>query len=121
MKIATKPRRVPEWTKSDAEIRKVLLRSFPKYNENSRVGRTQRERAGLWIRFIQLYWKQSGKNNGGYGRDEFVEPGQVITLKDLADEMNMSLAAAKSLRTRIVRAGHGVRCDGRGARRRRPN
>jgi len=84
----------------------------------SSVGRVHNKRAGKWMRFIQLYWRQSGNNNGGFGRDEFVESGQVITLRDLADEMKMSLEAAKSLRTRIVRAGQGVRCDGRGARRR---
>ena len=117
MKIATKPRKAPEWTKTDAGIRAVLLRSFPKLREDSSVGRAQSKRAGVWMRFIQLYWRQSGTNNGGPGRDEFVEPGR-ITLRDLADEMNISLEAAKSLRTRITRAGIGVRCDGCGARRR---
>ena len=101
MKIATKPRKMPEWTKTDARIRAVLLRSHPKLREDSSVGRTHAKRAGVWARFIQLYWRDERR-----------------TLLHIAQDMGMSLEAAKSLRTRIVRAGQGVRCDGCGARRR---
>jgi hypothetical protein len=107
MKIAMKPRKTPEWTKTDAGIRAVLLRSFPKLNEKSSVGRKQSKRAGMWMRFIQLYWRAR-------------EEAGTMTLAHIAQEMKISLEAAKSLRMRIVRAGQGVRCDGRGVRRRRP-
>jgi hypothetical protein len=118
--VRQRQRSRPEWTKRDDEIRAVLLRSFPKIrDESSALCNGQRKRAGLWMRFIQLYWIQSGNNAGDGSSDHpFPDPGQVITLKDVADEMKISLAAAKSLRVRIERAGRGIRCDGRGVRRR---
>lgn len=106
MKIATKPRKTPEWTKHNAKIQAVLLRSFPKINdESSALCERQRKRAGVWMRFIQLYWRCR-------------EEAGVVTLKHIAQEMKISLAKAKDLRVRINRAGLGLRCDGRGSRKR---
>jgi hypothetical protein len=47
----------PEWTRNDAEVRKLLLIAFPRLNEDSTVGRKQRIRAARWLRVIHLYYR----------------------------------------------------------------
>jgi hypothetical protein len=50
------PKRVsqnPDWTKSDAKIRELLLTVFPKMHTD----RAQRRRAGRWFRIIYLYYR----------------------------------------------------------------
>ena len=79
MKIATKPRKTPEWTKTDARIRAVLLRSHPKLREDSSVGRTH---ASAQV---------CGSLHSALSADE------RRTLLHIAQDMGMSLEAAKSL------------------------
>jgi hypothetical protein len=114
-------RKVPEWVKSNEGIQKVLMRSFPKMNERNREGyptsqaNKQREQAGVWVRFIQLYWRAREPRV----REVRASGTCVITQQDIATEMRMTLGQLKSLRTRIIRAGQGVRTDGRGERKRK--
>jgi hypothetical protein len=49
----TRRKKIPEWSKSDDEIRKILLRSFPKLQTNHR----QRSSAAKWLRIIHLYYR----------------------------------------------------------------
>ena len=83
----------PEWTKSDAEIREVLRRSFPKLDTDA----GQRFRAGRWMRVIQLYYRKHGTE----GR--------------IAEEMGISVAAVRSLIRSIKRVTKGVSANGTGA------
>ena len=46
----------PEWSKHEDQIRGLIMRAFPRCNENSEIGLRQRERAGRWARVIQLYY-----------------------------------------------------------------
>jgi hypothetical protein len=110
--IRMHPRKLRAWTANNATVQEVLLRVFPKLREDDR----QREAAGRWARFIQLYWRVSGR--GGAIHDRLAEPDGVYTLKDVAAEMGISYEQAKSLKTRILRAAEGRRCDGTGERRR---
>jgi hypothetical protein len=49
----SKRRRVPDWAKDDARVRELLLKSFPYLHTNV----THRQRAGRWMRVIQLYFR----------------------------------------------------------------
>ena len=49
----SKRRRVPDWAKDDARVRELLLKSFPYLHTNA----THRQRAGRWMRVIQLYFR----------------------------------------------------------------
>lgn len=84
-------RDIPEWTKHDEQIQKMLLRSFPKLRTNE----DQRYKAGQWMRFIQLYWRRYSSR-------------QIIM-----EEMMLTANQLKSLRSKIVRAGNGLPTDGR--------
>jgi hypothetical protein len=126
-------RKVPDWAKDDATVREVLLRVFPRMNDKtSSQYQKQRERAGIWMRFIQIYWRcgQADKT-AGFEKDENGKAiGVVVSvnshgLQGFVDDVNgdrhgkpkMTLAKAKALRNRILRAGSGLRTDGSGARR----
>ena len=47
-------KRTPSWTRSDAEIRELLLRSFPKLLTDPR----QHEAAARWALLIYMYWRR---------------------------------------------------------------
>jgi hypothetical protein len=47
-------RRTPAWAANDAEIKRVLLRSFPKLHTDSR----QRAAAARWMLIIHMYWRR---------------------------------------------------------------
>lgn len=96
--IRTTPREIPEWTKSDKEIRKVLLRAFPKWDEQPQ----QRRQAGRWIRIINLYFKLQW------------------TRSQIAEEMELTPDTVSSLIRAIKRAGQGRQANGRGALGMRP-
>ncbi len=53
MKVRTIDREVPEWTLSDARVREILLRSFPKLRKEEK----QRSKAARWCRIIYLYYR----------------------------------------------------------------
>lgn len=53
LKMRRYQRSVPEWARSDEEVRKLLLRSFPKLQDND----LQRKRAAVWTRVIHLYFR----------------------------------------------------------------
>ena len=44
---------IPEWARSDEEIRKILVKAFPKLDKNE----NERLRAGQWARVIYLYYR----------------------------------------------------------------
>jgi hypothetical protein len=52
-KLQKRERLVPDWTRSNEEVRRVLLRSFPKLATDAK----QRERAARWARIIHLYFR----------------------------------------------------------------
>jgi len=82
----------PEWTKSDAEIREVLRRSFPKLDTDA----GQRFRAGRWMRVIQLYFRKH------------------YTHGQIAAEMGLKYRNVESLICRIKRVSKGERANGTG-------
>jgi hypothetical protein len=53
VKLRRRKRIVPEWTGSNKEVRKVLLRSFPKLATDSK----QRASAARWARIIHLFFR----------------------------------------------------------------
>jgi hypothetical protein len=85
---------IPDWTKNDEEVRKLLKTAFPKLNEESRVGRKQRIYAARWLRIIHLYCRM-----GWTGRK-------------VAEEMGISLETFKNLRSRIFRVQKGLTSSG---------
>ena len=82
----------PEWVKSDAEIRKILLRAFPKLDTDPK----QRARAGRWARVIQLYFRRH------------------YTHGQIAAELGIKYRNVNSLIDRIRRAAKGERANGTG-------
>lgn len=82
----------PEWTKSDEEIKKVLLRSFPKLKTNAR----QRAGAARWTRFIHLYYRMG------------MTKGQV------AAEMGTTTVNVANIRNRMRRVFNGQRANNTG-------
>lgn len=82
IKIRRHERDVPEWAKSNEEIQKLLLRSFPKMTTHP----LQRLRAGRWARIIHLYFR-----NGS-------------TYSEVAEEMGESVVVIHSTLKRIRRA-----------------
>lgn len=87
-------RSIPEWAKSNARIREVLLRSFPGFQKN----KNQAARAGRWTRVIQLYFRM-GRTHG-----------------QIAEEMNLTYKQAHNLIDRIRYAGKGFSASGQGRR-----
>jgi len=83
---------IPEWTKSDAEIRRLLLRSFPALETND----LQRRRAARWARVIHLYFRLNTPH------------GQI------AQELRLSLNKVKMTIRSIKWAAAGKRADGTG-------
>jgi hypothetical protein len=84
-------RLVPEWTKSDAEVRNFLCRSFPKMAKN----RLQHARAACWARVIHLYFRVQ------------------ISKDAVANQMNMSEDQIKNVLARIRRASLGLNTSGK--------
>jgi hypothetical protein len=82
----------PEWAKSDVEIRKILLRSFPKLETNPK----QRARAGRWTRIIQLYFRKH------------------YTHGQIAIELELGYEHIHTLIRAIRRAGKGLKSNGKG-------
>ena len=83
-------RKSPEWVKSDIEIRKLLLRSFPKMTTHPR----QRRWAGRWARVIHLYFRLGH------------------TPKEVSEEMEETEVVVRNLLNHIRRAARGVQAHG---------
>lgn len=92
IKMRTGDRVVPEWTKSDKEVQKILLRSFPKL----RTSPKQRALAGRWAQAIHLYYRMQ------------------MTRGQVAAQMKMNLNATKMLIRSINWAGKGLKANGKG-------
>ena len=84
-------RKNAEWAKSDKKVCELLLRVFPKMTDN----KCQRERAGKWLRVIQLYYRS------------------VFYYGDTAIEMNEKKSFVNNVLNRIRKALQGRPCDGR--------
>jgi hypothetical protein len=91
VKIKRYRKKIPDVLKTDIEIQKLILRSFPLLKTNS----LQRWRAGRWARVIHLYFV-SGYN-----------------YKETADAMNEDYRTVEMLIRAIRRASEDKPCDGR--------
>jgi hypothetical protein len=85
-------KKVPEWAKSDKEVRLIIQRSFPHWGTNTR----QAERAGRWVRVIQLYFRMGNTH------------GQI------AEEIGVNYNTVRMLIRAIKLAAKGRRTDGSG-------
>ena len=83
---------IPSWAKSDAKIRKILLRSFPKLKTDKK----QAMAAGRWARVIHLYFRM-GQTRG-----------------QIAGEMGLNYATTDTMIRNIKRAAAGFRANGKG-------
>jgi DNA-binding NarL/FixJ family response regulator len=92
VKARTYKRKVPEWTKSDKAIRKVILRAFPKTTEDP----SQRKAASRWASVIHLYFRL------GYTRSQ------------IAEELNSTTLKIHNVVRSILRVSKGLRADGTG-------
>lgn len=90
----TYAREAPEWTKNDAEIKKLLLKVFPKLATDS----GQRASAARWASVIHLYYRL------GYTRSQ------------IAEEIGSTDVKIHGVIRSIARAYRGLRADGSGAR-----
>lgn len=86
---------IPEWTRNDDEVRKLLCVAFPKLNVDSNVGRRQRERAARWLRIIHLYCRV------GWTRTK------------VADELGVKPDIIKDTYRRICRVNRGLQTSGK--------
>lgn len=56
-KVRKMDRKIPEWALNDKEVRRILLTVFPKMSQDTKIGKSQRKRAGKWMRLIHLYYR----------------------------------------------------------------
>jgi hypothetical protein len=87
-------RSVPEWTRNNKEIKKILLRSFPKLQVNAK----QRAQAACWARVIYLYFVLQW------------------TYTQVASEIAIPPGKAWNVINRIKRAAAGKRANNQGDR-----
>src|SRR5712664_1604996 len=93
-------RKMPKWMNNENDIRRLLLRVFPKLETDER----QRKSALRWLGIIHRYFKM----------------GQ--SAQDVADELHMSAKTVHDIAQKIRYAGAGLRTTGkqRTGRRGRP-
>jgi hypothetical protein len=96
-KIRTKPRFIPNWTKTAEGIQEVLLRSFPKLHEDEK----QRFQAGRWARIIHYYFRLQ------------------ITSGQIAEELGIKPTTLRQTIAGIKRVAAGGSHDGRHKKRRK--
>lgn len=77
----------PKWVRSNEQIQNIILRSFPQWRTNA----LQAQRAGRWVRVIQLYFRM-GHTHG-----------------QIAEEMGLTYKQVNDLIDHIRRAGRGLR------------
>ena len=97
-KIRTREREIPAWTLNDKEVRKVLLRAFPKLHKTA----VSKVSAGRWMRLIHLYYRVQMPNS------------------QVAKEMGETLSAIKTMLRSIRRVAKGQRSDNKGQRSLKP-
>jgi len=90
----TREHAVPEWTLSDSEVRKVIMRAFPLLKTSS----FQRNRAARWARIIHLYFRTR------------------MTASEIAGELGSTRDTVKTTIRNISRVQRGLRADGSGTR-----
>lgn len=83
---------IPAWANNNDEIRKIVIRSFPKWDSDDK----QRTRAARWVRVIQLYFRM------GY------------TYVQAAEEMGLFPKQIKDIICRVRRVSVGKRANGTG-------
>jgi hypothetical protein len=84
-------RKMPEWMKSEKNIRVLLLRVFPKAKTDER----QRSSALRWLGVIQKYFRMGW------------------SAQSVAEELNISTKKLYDTAQRISRAGAGMRTTGK--------
>lgn len=89
---------IPAWVLNDAEVRKVLLRSFPKLHTDIK----QREAAGRWSRIIHLYYRMQMPNS------------------QVAKEMGITVNVLKMALKHMRRVSRGRRSDNHGKLKHKP-
>lgn len=92
LKVRREDRKNPSWVKSNTKIREILLRSFPKMLTDP----IQRDRAGRWVRIIQLYFRMR------------------MTYGQVAAELKIPARRVEDLIRSIRRAGAGLKTNGKG-------
>jgi hypothetical protein len=92
VKARTYKRRIPEWALSDKEVRKVILRAFPRMKSDSE----QRALAARWASVIHLYFRV------GYTRSQ------------IAEEIGSSTDKIHGVIRSILRVSKGLRANGSG-------
>jgi hypothetical protein len=97
-KIRTREREIPAWTLNDEEVRKVLLRAFPKLHTQYRDGKL----AARWARIIHLYFRMQMSNS------------------QAAKDMEMTTNAFKKAIQHIRRVARGRSSNNSGLLRARP-
>lgn len=85
IEVELKNRELPEWAKTKEGIQKLLLTAFPKLH----INQLQRQRAGRWAQVIELFYKKSW------------------TESDVAQELNETVAAVRSILRGITRTAQG--------------
>lgn len=102
--VGSRGRQTPQWTKTDAGIRRLLLKVFPKLKSDPK----QRQLASRWARVIHLYFRM------GY------------TYAQISEEMNLRSPSEKrpySIIENVIRhikwAQEGRSTNGSGLRRKR--
>jgi hypothetical protein len=90
--LRRRKRSVPEWTLNNKEVRKVLLRSFPKLATDP----IQRLRAARWARIIHLYFRLQ------------------YTYRQVAQELEMMPGSVRTMIISIKRVATGRRANGTG-------
>ncbi len=83
-------RETPVWATSNKRIQEILLRSFPNLKSNPK----QRAGAARWALFIQLYFRYH------------------MTRKQTAEQMGISVVAARDLARNIRRSAAGKWTNG---------
>lgn len=86
---------VPAWALDNEQVKRILLRSFPKLNEKTDAGIRQCVKAARWIRVIQLYFRVGW------------------TEAKVAAEMNLSQQTVHGIIRSIRRVRVGTSADGK--------
>jgi hypothetical protein len=87
-------RRVPEWTKSDSKVQKLLITSFPHHQTNQ----LQRERMARWLAVIYYHFRLQMSVGGVAG---------------VAKDRGIKIVDVKGTIKRIRRAGAGLNTAGK--------
>jgi hypothetical protein len=93
-KIRRIKKSVPDWARSNKEVQKILLRSFPKLADDVR----QRNRAATWALVIHMYFRVN------------------CTHREISKQIKKPISSVKSTIRAIKRAAIGLRANGSGSR-----